>query len=85
MLIILVVVNVFTCFCFFAIDLSLILTEFADRREGINPAVTSEVADLFKGKTTNQLRLLEDQIKTKLSGGDGIDVGEKFINSTITI
>ncbi|XP_041368243.1 cactin-like [Gigantopelta aegis] len=46
-----------------------------DRREGINQAVTSEVSDVFKGKTTNQLRLLEDQIKDKLKGGEGIDIG----------
>ncbi|KAK7115328.1 splicing factor Cactin-like [Littorina saxatilis] len=49
--------------------------EFADRREGINPAVNAEVGDIFKGKTTNQLRLLEKQIRDKLSGGEGIDVG----------
>ncbi|PVD20121.1 hypothetical protein C0Q70_20615 [Pomacea canaliculata] len=49
--------------------------EFADRREGINPAVTTEVADIFKGKSTNQLKLLEDQIKAKLNIGEGIDVG----------
>lgn len=49
--------------------------ELAGRREGINPAVNAEVGDIFKGKTTNQLRLLEDQIKAKLSGGEGVDVG----------
>ncbi|KAK7492570.1 hypothetical protein BaRGS_00016236 [Batillaria attramentaria] len=49
--------------------------EIAGRREGINPAVNAEVGDIFKGKTTNQLRLLEDQIKAKLSGGEGVDVG----------
>lgn len=52
-----------------------IISEFADRREGINPAVTTEVADIFKGKSTNQLKLLEDQIKAKLNIGEGIDVG----------
>ncbi|KAH9499235.1 hypothetical protein Btru_004494 [Bulinus truncatus] len=46
-----------------------------DRRDGINQAVTTEISDLFKGKTTNQLKLLERQIKDKLSGGEGIDVG----------
>ncbi|XP_059163412.1 splicing factor Cactin-like [Physella acuta] len=46
-----------------------------DRRDGINQAVTSEIGDIFKGKTTNQLKLLEKQIKDKLSGGEGIDVG----------
>ena len=49
--------------------------EFVGRREGINPAVNAEVGDIFKGKTTNQLRLLEQQIRDKLSGGEGIDVG----------
>lgn len=46
-----------------------------DRRDGINQAVSSEIGDVFKGKTTNQLKLLEKQIKDKLSGGEGIDVG----------
>ncbi|CAL1542037.1 unnamed protein product [Lymnaea stagnalis] len=46
-----------------------------DRRDGINQAVTSEIGDIFKGKTTNQLKLLEKQIKDKLSGGEGIDIG----------
>lgn len=46
-----------------------------DRRDGINQAVTSEIGDIFKGKTTNQLKLLEKQIKDKLNGGEGIDVG----------
>ncbi|XP_046377955.2 cactin-like [Haliotis rufescens] len=48
---------------------------FGDRREGINTAVTSEVSNIFKGKTTNQLKLLEQQIREKLSGGEGIDIG----------
>ncbi|XP_076443229.1 splicing factor Cactin-like [Babylonia areolata] len=49
--------------------------ELADRREGINPAVNAEVGGIFKGKTTNQLKLLEQQIRDKLSGGEGVDVG----------
>ena len=52
-------------------------TEFADRREGMNPAVRAEVGDIFKGKTTEQLRLLGQQMKMKLMGGEGIDVGEQ--------
>ncbi|XP_067665773.1 splicing factor Cactin-like [Haliotis asinina] len=48
---------------------------FGDRREGINTAVTSEVSNIFKGKTTNQLKLLEHQIRGKLTGGEGIDIG----------
>jgi len=47
----------------------------SERRDGINNAVSSEIGDIFKGKTTNQLNLLESQIKSKLSGGEGIDVG----------
>ncbi|XP_064609618.1 splicing factor Cactin-like [Liolophura sinensis] len=46
-----------------------------DRREGINQAVTSEVSNVFKGKTTNQLLLLEEQIHKKLRGGEGVDIG----------
>lgn len=49
--------------------------EIADRREGINPVVNAEVADIFKGKTTNQLVLLEQQIRRKLTGGEGVDIG----------
>ena len=37
--------------------------------------MNAEVGDIFKGKTTNQLRLLEQQIRDKLSGGEGVDVG----------
>ncbi|KAJ8304258.1 hypothetical protein KUTeg_017841 [Tegillarca granosa] len=49
--------------------------EFRDRREGINESVSHEVASIFKGKTTSQLLLLEEQIKKKLKGGEGVDVG----------
>ncbi|KAK3610182.1 hypothetical protein CHS0354_038818 [Potamilus streckersoni] len=49
--------------------------EFRDRREGINQSVSEEVATIFKGKTTKQLLLLEEQIKKKLQGGEGVDVG----------
>ena len=55
-----------------------------DRREGINQAVTSDVSEVFKGKTTNQLRLLEDQIKDKLKGGEGIDIGQ-FLLYIVTL
>lgn len=57
------------CFC------SLITDHVGDRREGINQAVTSEVSNVFKGKTTNQLLLLEEQIHKKLRGGEGVDIG----------
>ncbi|OWF46150.1 cactin-like [Mizuhopecten yessoensis] len=49
--------------------------EFHDRREGINESVNVEVATIFKGKTTNQLVALEVQMKNKLKGGEGVDVG----------
>ena len=56
--------------------LSLFLDYAGDRREGINQSVSSEVSNIFKGKTTNQLLLLQDQMKKKLQGGEGVDVGE---------
>ena len=37
--------------------------------------MTDEVTSVFKGKTTSQLMLLEEQIKKKLAGGEGVDVG----------
>lgn len=49
--------------------------DFRDRREGINEAVNDEVVSVFKGKTTKQLQLLEQQMKKKLEGGEGVDVG----------
>lgn len=49
--------------------------DFRDRREGINESVNSEVGSIFKGKTTNQLQILEEQIKQKLKGGEGVDIG----------
>lgn len=49
--------------------------DFRDRRDGINEAVSEEVVSVFKGKTTVQLQLLEEQMKKKLVGGEGVDVG----------
>ncbi|XP_048736311.1 splicing factor Cactin-like [Ostrea edulis] len=49
--------------------------DFQDRRERINESVSNEVQSIFKGKTTNQLLLLEEQIRKKLQGGEGVDVG----------
>lgn len=49
--------------------------DFRDRREGVNEAVNDEVVAVFKGKTTKQLQLLEEQMRKKLAGGEGIDVG----------
>ncbi|XP_053404285.1 splicing factor Cactin-like [Mercenaria mercenaria] len=50
-------------------------SDFRDRREGVNEAVNDEVVSVFKGKTTKQLQLLEEQMKKKLEGGEGVDVG----------
>lgn len=52
------------------------IVDFQDRRERINESVSHEVQSIFKGKTTNQLLLLEEQIKKKLQGGEGVDVGQ---------
>ncbi|CAH1797477.1 unnamed protein product, partial [Owenia fusiformis] len=46
-----------------------------DRRQGVNKSVLGEVAGVFKGKTYKQLTMLEGQIKNKLKGGEGVDVG----------
>lgn len=46
-----------------------------DRRSGINQAVVDEVQSVFRGKTLQQLELLEKTIHNKLQGGEGVDVG----------
>lgn len=55
-----------------------VFVDFRDRREGINEAVNDEVVSIFKGKTTKQLQLLEDQMRKKLTGGEGVDVGKNY-------
>ena len=47
-----------------------------DRRSGINTSVNEDVNSVFKDKTLAQLHLLEDSIKKKLRGGEGVDVGK---------
>ena len=47
-----------------------------ERRSGIHTAVSTDVDKVFKGKSLSQLELLEDSIKKKLRGGEGVDVGE---------
>ncbi|XP_033121808.1 cactin-like [Anneissia japonica] len=48
----------------------------ADRREGINNSVSSEIEVIFKGKTHSQLVLLQEQIISRLNGDDGaVDIG----------
>jgi len=50
--------------------------EAAERRQGINKAVASDVQDVFKGKTSDQLSQLQVQIERKLSQRtEGVDVG----------
>lgn len=46
-----------------------------ERRSGINQSVEDDVNKIFRGKTLAQLGLLEQQIQTKLQGGEGVDVG----------
>nr|CAB3226592.1 cactin [Phallusia mammillata] len=46
------------------------------RREGINKAVTTDVAAMFRSKTHSQLIALRQQINAKIeSGGSSLDVG----------
>ncbi|XP_037082055.1 LOW QUALITY PROTEIN: cactin-like [Pollicipes pollicipes] len=46
------------------------------RREGIHDAVISDVTDVFRGKTAEQLATLQTQIETKLKNTlEGVDVG----------
>ena len=48
----------------------------AERRQGINKAVASDVQEEFKGKTASQLSELQKQIEKKLrERTEGIDVG----------
>jgi hypothetical protein len=42
--------------------------------------VADDVNSVFKGKTLTQLGLLGEQIKGKLKGGEGIDVGTFRVN-----
>nr|XP_006826020.1 PREDICTED: cactin-like isoform X2 [Saccoglossus kowalevskii] len=46
-----------------------------ERREGINASVSSEVADVFKGKTSNQLLAMKDQILKRIKSGSAVDIG----------
>lgn len=47
-----------------------------DQREGINAAVSSDVVQVFRGKTPSQLQALQIQIEKKISSGEeGIDIG----------
>lgn len=46
------------------------------RREGINPSVSSDIAKILKGKTPQQLKVLQEQVEKKISSKeDGIDIG----------
>jgi len=58
------------------VELFVFLADFVgDRRSGINQAVVDEVQSVFRGKTLQQLELLEKTIRNKLHGGEGVDVG----------
>ena len=47
-----------------------------ESREGINPAVTHDVLQVFNGKTPTQLQVLKTQIENKIrSNEEGIDIG----------
>ena len=50
-----------------------------ERRSGIHTAVSQDVDKVFKGKTLNQLEMLEQSIKKKLKGGEGVDVGKLLL------
>ena len=54
-----------------------IVTDYVgERRSGINQSVLDDVGVIFKGKSLNQLQMLESSIHSKLRGGEGVDVGE---------
>ncbi|XP_065911758.1 splicing factor Cactin-like isoform X2 [Dysidea avara] len=46
-----------------------------DRRGGINPTVSGDVAAIFKGKTYGQLLALQQQIQAKIDGDNAVDIG----------
>ncbi|KAG0426137.1 hypothetical protein HPB47_026741, partial [Ixodes persulcatus] len=51
--------------------------QIVERREGINAAVSTEVVDVFKGKTPGQLQALYAQIQKRIhSKEEGLDVRE---------
>ncbi|XP_054164325.1 splicing factor Cactin-like [Oppia nitens] len=52
------------------------LENSVERREGINPAVSQDVVQVFAGKTPMQLQVLQTQIELKIrSNEEGIDIG----------
>ncbi|KAI8481879.1 hypothetical protein Bbelb_404110 [Branchiostoma belcheri] len=46
-----------------------------DRREGINVSVTTDVVNIFHGKTFGQLVALQQQIMKRIKSGDAVDIG----------
>ncbi|CAH1253369.1 CACTIN [Branchiostoma lanceolatum] len=46
-----------------------------DRREGINASVSTDVVDIFHGKTFGQLVALQQQIMKRIKSGDAVDIG----------
>ncbi|XP_068776041.1 splicing factor Cactin [Struthio camelus] len=48
----------------------------AERRDGVNASVSSDVQSVFKGKTYNQLQVLYQGIESKIrAGGPNLDIG----------
>lgn len=68
-------------FCDLVFGLCTYFAEYVDyigeRRSGIHTSVSTDVEKVFKGKSLSQLELLEDSIKKKLRGGEGVDVGKE--------
>ncbi|XP_064461461.1 splicing factor Cactin-like [Ornithodoros turicata] len=57
------------------LDTSSIENQIGERREGINSSVSTEVVEVFKGKTPSQLQALYQQIEKKIhSKEEGLDV-----------
>ncbi|KAM7310075.1 hypothetical protein ISCGN_007035 [Ixodes scapularis] len=57
------------------LDTSSVDHQIVERREGINAAVSTEVVDVFKGKTPGQLQALYAQIQKRIhSKEEGLDV-----------
>ena len=62
----------------------LISDYIGERRSGIHTAVSQDVDKVFKGKTLSQLEMLEQSIKKKLKGGEGVDVGKLLWSIKVT-
>ncbi len=61
----------------------LIIDFIGERRSGINHSVANDVTEVFKGKTQQQLKILEETIHNKLKGGEGVDVGQYVLENVL--